>query len=121
MKIIVEQTKKGTYIAEEVGEYKTPEEIADACRKYFEKNRNKEDKNETLEITPKMEMMEKLKFWLRTESIRDLFVDCCQGDKFQIFDVGFNKNGDSIQLKINKASLGWIKLDAIHPVKLCQE
>ena len=53
--------------------------------------------------------------------IKDVFVDCGQGDKFIIKDAFYSKNEKSLVLKIDRSSVKWIELDGKNPVKLTAE
>lgn len=64
------------------------------------------------------EVRNKLLKILENNEVDSLFVDCGQGDKFMVTGIDFNENGKSIQLKIDKRSLRWIKMDVLHPIKL---
>lgn len=48
----------------------------------------------------------------------DLFIDCGQGDKFQVIDFKVNENNNSIDLMIHRGSVRWIEMDGKHPIKL---
>ena len=50
--------------------------------------------------------------------IKAIFVDCGQGDKFIVENTSFDEKTGHLTVKINKASLGWIQMDANHPIKL---
>jgi hypothetical protein len=64
-------------------------------------------------------MKEKLLNILQSNNdIKDLFVDCGQGDKFQIIDIDVNEKTGALYFKIHKGSVKWIEIDGKYPVKI---
>ena len=55
---------------------------------------------------------------LNSEDVEYIYIDCGQGDKLRVTDIGYDKNGKSLQLKIDKRDLAWIMMDVKHPIKL---
>ena len=40
----------------------------------------------------------------------DIFVDCLEGDKFLVSNIEFNKQNNSLTLKLHKGDRRWIKI-----------
>lgn len=55
---------------------------------------------------------------LSSENVKDVFVDCGQGDKFLIKGVSYSENDKSLILQIDKSVVKWIEIDGRHPIKL---
>lgn len=107
----VKITTKGMYKVFGVDtEFKTPQEVLSFSKQ-------KGEVSLELDMTPP----EKLKFWVEAGLVKDLFIDCGQGDKFQVTDVDIDQNTGSLQLRICKGSLGWIKMDVTHPIRLTND
>lgn len=48
----------------------------------------------------------------------DIFIDFGNGDKFYIKDFDVDENNKKIVFKGSQGDMRWVKIDAIHPVKL---
>ena len=66
-------------------------------------------------------MNKKLIELLQKNPEADLFIDCGQGDKFQVIGITENEDNGSISLHINRGSVRWIEMDGKHPIKLSTE
>ena len=58
---------------------------------------------------------------LNSEDVEYIYIDCGQGDKLRVTEIGYDKNGKSLQLKIDKRDLAWIMMDVKHPIKLISD
>ena len=48
----------------------------------------------------------------------DIFIDFGNGDKFYIKDFDVDEKNKKIVFKGSQGDIRWVKIDAIHPVKL---
>lgn len=48
----------------------------------------------------------------------DIFIDFGNGDKFYIKDFDVDEKNKKIVFKGSQGDMRWVKIDAIHPVKL---
>ena len=51
----------------------------------------------------------------------NIFVDFGQGDKFMSEGFDYDDDTNTLVIKVNKASLGWVKMDVMHPITLSSD